>query len=433
MFASRRPQNRARMANPTAHALVSHVLRRLTFGPSPETVDRFANGASSPEEAAKAAIDWALKAPARPLTPATVTGDDGWDLSPRGWTDSMRAKESGLHEKLTFFWHGHLPSSTVKVGNITMLHQQQGLLRSHAAGSYRKMLREMITNPVMLLYLDGAGSNAEAPNENMARELMELFTLGRGIYTEADVKAGALALSGWDVDYETGKTTYNPERGLGGEVVFLGKRGRFGVDDIANILLDHPACAPHVASKLYAYLCGLPPTKERAAELGKVFRSADYEIMPLVENIVWHPEFLSMRLNRPRYPVEWWVSMLAAYGEPREGEKIDTQPWQLKELDQMPYEPPNVAGWPPGPKWLSASQMLTRQAYSWGVSWVMRPFGGRDLVAATLKRCSIHECSAATRTALQDAALATAGSADALSVSRRLMTVAVTSPEFALA
>lgn len=419
------------MAQTSSQALVAHALRRLTFGPAPEQVERFAAGNADPTKAANAAIEWAFAAPAQPII---ALGEDQWDSALRGWISSMQSPEAGVHEKLTWFWHGHFATSSDKVGNMKILHAQQALLRKHALGNFGTLLREITTDPGMLLYLDGAGSSVEAPNENYAREVMELFTIGRGSYTEADVKAGALALAGWNVDYESGKVSFDESIALGGEVVYLGRRGRLGVDDVVSALLAHPNCAPFVASKLWTYFIGVPPSKDRAAEFGKVFRDGNYEIAPLVQMILRSPDFLNTRLSRPRFPVEWFLAANAAFGPPRDDvDDKDTNPWVLEQLDQLPYRPPNVAGWPISAKWLSASQQLARASYAWSYSWRMRPFEDRDLVSAALWRCSIHECSDETRRALEGAAMATAGSADALSVSRRLIAAALCSPEFALA
>jgi uncharacterized protein (DUF1800 family) len=420
------------MAQESAHALVAHVIRRLTFSPTPELVERFANGAATPEAGAKAAIEWAMSAPPLPINPETLPAD-GYDPALRGWVDNMRSPEAGIHEKMTWFWHDHFATSSDKVGSQPILHEQQRLLRKHALGNFGTLLREITTDAGMLLYLDGAGSNVEAPNENYARESMELFTIGRGNFTEADVKAGALALAGWQVDFDRGTVSFDEKASLGGEVLFLGRQGRLNVDDVVKTLLAHRNCAPFVASKIHAYLVGEMPTAERAVELGELFRSSKYEIMPLLQNITSSPEFLSARMNRPRNAIEWFIATVGALGEPREGEDADIGPWTLKELDQLPYLPPNVAGWPSGSKWLSASQQLGRASYAWGQSWKMQPIQATNLVAAVLKRCAIHECSESTKAALHEAALATAGSADALSVSRRLITAALLSPEFALA
>jgi uncharacterized protein (DUF1800 family) len=421
---------------PTPEALAAHVLRRLTFGPTRDLVEQFA--AAGPQ-AATAAIDWALTAEPLPIQPEKVSKDD-WDPNLRGWVDNLRNANGGLHEKMTWFWHGHFATSGAKVSQQTVMHDQQRLLRQHALGNFREFLRAIMSDAAMLMYLDSAGSSVEAPNENLARESMELFALGRGNYTESDVKAGALALAGWNVDYDSAKVSFDPEAALGGEIVFLGRRGKLGVDEVVDTMCGQSSCATFITNKIYKHLVGVAATPDRLGLLADGFRSSNLEIRPLVEAIVRTDEFTSARMNRPKYPIEWFTGALHALTPFREGEDPDISPWSLEQLDQLPYQPPNVAGWPSGAKWLSASQQLTRASYAWAQSWKMEPIetggtggtGGTDLVAATLKRCCLHEVSAATRETLHDAALAKAGSADALSVSRRLITTALCSPEFAL-
>ena len=235
------------------------------------------------------------------------------------------------------------------------------------------------------------------------------------------------------MDYDTGKVTRVPAASLGGEVVFLGRRSRLDQDGVIDAILQRLECGVFVASKIHTYLVGVEPTAARAAELGSVLRGSNYELRPLIDAIVRHDDFLRARMNRPRFAIEWFIQAVLAIGPPREGEQEDIGVWTLDDLDQLPYRPPNVVGWPPGAKWLGAGQQLTRSAYVWDASLRMRPIEGRDLVAATLRRAAIHDVSPATRAALQDASLASAGSADALSVSRRLLADALCSPEFALA
>jgi uncharacterized protein (DUF1800 family) len=420
---------------PTSEALVAHVLRRCAIAPDPERVARFSRGASTPQAAANAAIDWALNTAPLAIAPAQPR-QDGWEDAMNGWTGNLRSSGAGLHERMTWFWHNHFATSSEKVGNLAMLHAQQQLLRTHAMGNFGTLLRQMATNPAMLFYLDLAGSSIEAPNENFARELMELYTIGPGNYSEADVKAGALALAGYEVDYDTAAVKKNPERSLGGEVVFLGRRGRLGVDDVIDLVLGHEACAPNVASKIYTHLVGAKPSPERLAQLGQQFRSSGYEIRPLVENIVRGNEFLSSRLNRTRLPIEWWVAATKAIEPFRADQDKSINAWVLNDLGQMPHRPPNAAGWPTGVKWLSSDQFVTRAAFVRSTSWRMSPIvasGGSDLVAATLTRCSLHEVSTRTLNVLRDSALAVAGNADELTISRRLITAALLSPEFSLA
>jgi uncharacterized protein (DUF1800 family) len=417
--------------NASPQALASHVLRRLSFGPTPDLVRKFA--ADGPN-AASAAIDWSLNAAPLAIQPPQA-GKDDWDPTLNGWVQNLSDPNGGLHEKMTWFWHGHFAVSAVKVGNQTIMHGQQKIFRDFALGNFRELFRAVLHDPAMLLYLDASYSNVEAPNENLSRESMELFALGRGHYTEADVKAGALCLAGMEVDYDSGSVKLNPDAALGGEVILLGKRGRFSMDDVVNILSDHPACAPHITNKIYRYLVGVAPTEKRLVELANVFRSANLEIRPLVEAIVRGEDFISARMSRPRYAIEWFTAAQHAIGPLREGEDQNIWPWTLEQLDQLPGQPPNVAGWSGGVRWLSASQQLTRAAYTWAISERMRPLepNGKSLVSAVVERCCLHEISNATKATLQEAAVATAGAADALTVSRRLITIALTSPEFALA
>ncbi len=417
--------------NPTPQALAAHVLRRLSFGPTPDLIAKFA--ADGPN-AATAAIDWALNAAPLAIQPPQATKDE-WDPVLNGWVQNLSDPNGGLHEKMTWFWHGHFATSAVKVGNQAIMHGQQRIFRDMALGNFRELFRAVLHDPAMLLFLDASYSNVAAPNENLSRESMELFALGRDKYTEADVKAGALCLAGMEVDYETGTVKLNPDSVLGGEVVLLGKRGRFGVDDVVNILCDNESCPPHIANKIYRYLVGVAPSEQRLGELAGIFRSSNLEIRPLVEAIVRGEDFLSARMSRPRYAIEWFTAAQHAIGPFREGEDQNRSPWTLEQLDQLPGQPPNVAGWSAGLRWLSASQQMTRAAYTWSLSARMRPIDprGKSLVNAVIERCCLHEISNATKATLQEAALATAGAADALSVSRRLITIALTSPEFALA
>jgi uncharacterized protein (DUF1800 family) len=419
----------------SSEALVAHVLRRCAISPDPARVTRFVQGATSPQAAAHAAIDWALSVAPRPILP-TQPQKDKWDEALNGWTENLRSPDAGMHERMTWFWHGYFATSSDKIGNQTLLHAQQQLLRTHAMGNFATLLRGIATDPAMMFYLDMAGSSIDAPNENFARELMELYTLGPGNYTEADVKAGALALAGYDVDYNTGMTTKKPERSLGGDVVFLGRRGRLGVDEVVETVLAHAATPPFVASKLYHHLVGVHPTPERAAALGSVFRTAKFEIRPLVEAIVRGEEFLSARLNRPKLPIEWWVAAVHAIGPFRADQETNVNPWILNDLGQLPHRPPNAAGWPLSARWLSSDQYVSRAAYARNLSWRMTPIAvppGGDLLAGVLARCSMYEVSARTMGVLRDSALAVAGNADELTISRRLITAALLAPEFALA
>jgi uncharacterized protein (DUF1800 family) len=424
------------MIDASPEALVAHVLRRATIAPEPALVTRFVQaGKGNAQSAATAAIDWTLSAPPLAILPAQQKRD-GWDDALYGWTTNLRSPAAGLHERMTWFWHGHFATSSEKVGNLAMLHAQQQLFRTHALGNFATLLHQIAVDPAMLLYLDLSGSTVEAPNENFAREFLELFTLGTGAYTEDDVKSASLAMAGYAVDYETAKITKDPKRSLGGEVVFLGRRGRLSLDDVIDVVLAQEQCAVYIAAKLFVHLVGVLPSNEQLGQLAKTFRASGYEIRPLVEAIVRSESFLTSRLNRPKFPIEWWVGAVKATGPFRADQDQNPGPWVLGQLNQLPHRPPNVAGWQITNKWLSSDQQLARASYTRSLSWRMTPLQigpGTDLVAATLARASLYEVSDRTLQVLRDAAIATAGNADELTISRRLLTAAVCSPEFALA
>lgn len=415
-------------------ALVAHLLRRTSFGPRPGAVD----------ELAAAGVDAAVDAvlAAEPLDPGEPSLDDDseddYDRPVRHWLALMCRPEAGLHEKLTWFWHGHLTSSYEKVDSWPMMWQQHLLLREHALGNFRDLLQAVTVDPAMLVYLDGDGSSADAPNENHSRELMELFALGRGQYSQADVAAGAVALSGWWVDWDAATAELDPEAAPSGPVTYLGRE----VTDAAAVVdavCDHPACPGHVVGALHRFLAGVEPEPARRAELARLFADSGLEIRPVVEAIVRHPSFLERRLNRPRYPVEWVVAAIAALGYDDDTlAEHDTDVGMLAyeicgSLNQTPFYPPNVAGWPPGPRWLAPTYAAARASLVWYSSAAAPLAEAGDPVAAVLDRCSLHEVTPRTRAALDEAARQLTAADDPAGADAVLLGLAVSSPEFSLA
>ena len=181
-----------------------------------------------------------------------------------------RAREDGV------VLHGHLVSSLDKASEPAMW-RQHVLLHKHALGNFRELMHAIAVDPAMLEYLDGDGSRGENPNENFAREVMELFLLGPGNYTELDVRAAARAFSGWGVEGESLKVTFNPESSYSRPVQFLGVRRNWNTDDTIDALCDHPACARFVAARLYRYFVGLSPSDARLDEMAVVFRKGGLE------------------------------------------------------------------------------------------------------------------------------------------------------------
>lgn len=404
-------------------ALIAHVLRRTTFGPFPGQVEGLVAGGAA------AAIDMVLAAP--PLDPGKPPSfNENEDDPPKRWLQLMANPAGGIHEKLTWFWHGHLTSSYDKVGSWKLMYQQHQLLRDRALGNFRELLQAMTINPAMLVYLDGDGSKADAPNENYGREVMELFSLGRGNYSQDDVRAAARALAGWTVDYDHATSALDGDTANQTPVAFLGTLVS-SAPDVVNTVCNHPACAPFIAAKLHRFLTGVDPEPDRRAELATTFASSGLEIRPLVEAIVRHPSFLDLRLNRPRYPVEWVTAAVAALKPDDKDAAYNT----CSGLGQLPYYPPNVAGWPPGPRWLAASYAVARAGLAVQAKPIAEVRDAQDPVAAALTRCSLYEPSQGMTEALHQAAadLAKNPKVDPDGRAATLLAATVASPAFALA
>lgn len=405
-------------------AAVAHLLRRTGFGPTPGEVESYA----SYDEALDAVLAGAADDGAEMPDP---TGDDT-EPAVVWWLRRLRRTPNPLHDKLVWFWHGHLTSSADKA-SADMMARQHNLLRRHAAGNVRDLLHAIVRDAAMLIFLDGAGSQAESPNENLAREFMELFTLGRGNYTEADVRSGAKALAGYTVDWESEAVGFDEEAAARGRLTILGVTDTFDADRFVDVVCDQPACAAFISTKLHRFLAGVDPSDARRDELAAVLRDHDFEVVPLVEAILRHDDFAANGLNRPRFPIEWFLATLHALGTDVDTDSI----WSLAELGQMPLYPPNVAGWPAGPQWVGAGRQLLKTSMALdiatsGGSTVFVDLGGSpaERAGGALHHCGVFEASATTSAALEAAAerVDAVNGGDLL-----LLALALTSPEAACA
>jgi uncharacterized protein (DUF1800 family) len=401
-------------------ALIAHLLRRTSFGPLPGQVDALLPAG------VPAAVESVLAATPPPLEPLPVLEGDG-EYPNRWWIRRMANPGAGLVDKMVWFWHGHLTSAVDKVGNWPMMWTQHELLRQHALGNFRTLLQAITVDPAMLIYLDGDPSDFRNPNENYSRELMELFALGRGPYTEDDVRAGAIALSGWDVQWNPPAANFYPQHAPTSPVTFLG-RSVMRANEVVDAVCDHPACPSWLAAKLYIFFCGGLPTVERRAELAELLATNDLEVLPVVENILRSPDFMAARLNRPRYPVEWVTAAFAAAGYT----DVDWAFWVAVDMGQEPFCPPSVAGWPSGARWLSAAMAYLKARFAHDAPGLDEIRNAADPVQATIDRCSLFDLTTQTRAAL-DAAAAAIGPTRPRTRADILLGLALSSPEFALA
>ncbi|MGZ5042006.1 MAG: DUF1800 domain-containing protein [Usitatibacter sp.] len=288
------------------------------------------------------------------------------------WLREMLVSPSPLTERMTLFWHNHFATSQQKVRLPQLMYRQNALLRREALGNYAALLHAVAKDPAMLVYLDNAGSRKQAPNENFAREVMELFTLGEGAYGERDVKEAARAFTGWSLDRETGEFAYRRAWHDDGVKTVLGRTGRLDGDDVLDILLARPETAQFVAAKLWREFVSPTPDAREVARWAAVFRDARYEVKPLLEAILTSDAFWSAD-NRGallKSPVDIVVGTLRTFSIA----PFDLRPavFACAALGQNPFSPPNVKGWPGGEAWITSSTLLGRK------QWLERVFRGAD-------------------------------------------------------
>ena len=273
------------------------------------------------------------------------------------WLEEMVQTGAQLREKIALFWHGHFASR-----NINILYQQQLLhiLRSHALGNFGDMLRAVSKSAAMLAFLNNQQNKKQHPNENFAREVMELFTLGRGNYTETDIKEAARAFTGWGFKLD-GAFVFRKWDHDAGEKTVLGQTGRFDGDAILDLLLRQRQTARFLARKLYRFLVSEEHVPEgRVRELGDRFFDSGYDIMALLEAIFtskwfYDDENIGCKIKSP---IELWVGIRRAL--PLQPEDPEGQLVLQKALGQVLLYPPNVAGWPGGRNWIDSTSLMLR-------------------------------------------------------------------------
>ena len=283
------------------------------------------------------------------------------------WIAEMLATDSPLTERMTLFWHNHFVSSLQKVHSPALMQRQNALLRRHAIGSFSELLHAASKDPAMLVYLDTARSRRGQPNENFAREVMELFTLGEGNYAERDVKEAARAFTGWSLDPETGEYLFRPSIHDDGTKTVLGKAGNWRGEDVLDILLARPETAEFIAGKLWReFVSPAPRTEREKNELLRVarqLRETGYSIRAALRELLNSNSFWAMenRAALVKSPVELVVGTLHQF---HIGVR-DPMPFAflLRSLGQDLFSPPNVKGWPGGDAWINSQTLLARKQF----------------------------------------------------------------------
>ncbi len=273
------------------------------------------------------------------------------------WTKRFAQTKAPLLEKMTLFWHGHF---ACRMNDGYYLQQLNNVHRRNALGNFKTMLTEVAKAPAMLSFLNNQQNRKGHPNENFARELMELFALGRGNYTENDIKESARAFTGWQYKGATGDFFFNQKQHDDGSKTFFGKTGNFNGEDIIDIILEKKQTAFFISEKLYKFFVNDIPDPLHVKELGELFYASGYEIRPLVEKIFTSAWFYDVKNvgNKIKSPVEFLAGLNRQFNINYENPKVLLQ--LQRSIGQAVFYPPNVAGWPGGQSWIDSSSLLTR-------------------------------------------------------------------------
>ena len=276
------------------------------------------------------------------------------------WLRRMLLSKRPLEEKLTLFWHGHLTTSNAGVYMSSLMIRQNQLFRRHAAGNVAELILAVSKDPAMLRYLNNNSNVKGRPNENYARELMELFTLGEGHYSEKDIKEAARAFTGWTA---TGDGAFLFRKNLHdfGEKEFLGQKGNFNGDDIVELIIANPQHARFICSELFKFFVHESPSDAQLNAMVWTYRIGGNRIRPVLNQLFLSKEFYSDRsvATRVKSPVEFLVSTWKSIGlkEVPQTERLSTD---LAELGQILFYPPTVEGWEGGQAWITSSTLLAR-------------------------------------------------------------------------
>ncbi|MFE3170843.1 DUF1800 family protein [Amycolatopsis sp. NPDC059090] len=365
------------MAVISERAAVRRLHDRLGFGPRPGDLDAGLSAtmarllAAGPDAGAEATplpdvgtppprpakADKTAKQQAAQQLQGQVTQAALW------WLDRIAAADRPAVERLTWFWHGHFATSEQKVRSPRLMLAQNQTLRTLAMGSFTQLAHAMIVDPAMLLWLDGNSNKAGKPNENLAREFMELFALGVGNYTETDVREAARALTGWTATRENPVAHLAARRHDSTAKTVLGQTANFDAGSFVDLVLSRPSSAPFVVGRLWFRLVSAtPPTADTLARLVAAY-GPGRDIRSLLTALVKEDAFHDSATSLVKQPVEWLGGLLRALRvrpsalDAKTGAQLLTG---LRGMGQVPFEPPSVGGWAAGGAWLTTSAGLAR-------------------------------------------------------------------------
>jgi uncharacterized protein (DUF1800 family) len=273
------------------------------------------------------------------------------------WTKQLSETDAQLREKMTLFWHNHFACN---IGNAYYEQQLNNIERANALGNFKTLLLQVSQSPAMLQFLNNQQNQKGHPNENFARELMELFTLGRGHYTEQDIKESARSFTGWAYNGKTGDFTFRPNAHDVGIKTFMGQTANFCGEDIIDIIMGNKQTAIFICTKLYRYLVNDIPEAGHISQMADVFYKSNYEIKPLLEFIFLSDWFYDDKNigNLVKSPIDFLTGLNRQFYISYQNPDVLMQ--FQRTLGQVLFRPPNVAGWPGGRNWIDSSSLMYR-------------------------------------------------------------------------
>jgi uncharacterized protein (DUF1800 family) len=278
----------------------------------------------------------------------------------RWWVDRMLNTSSPFVEKMTLFWHGHFATSAEKVRPAYKMWLQNETFRREGLDNFRRLIKVVSRDPAMMVWLDTAQSRKESPNENFAREVMELFTLGEGHYTESDVKAAARAFTGYRIDQFDQSFRFAQNQFDSGLKTFMGKTGPWDGDQILDIIVSQPQCARFIVSKIWKFFVYEDPEPNLVDALANELRKGHYELRPFMRTLFLSEEFYSAkaRNSQIKSPIQLIVEALHTLSIPLPDS--DFLEFAFRQLGQVPFYPPNVKGWDGGKSWINTATLIFR-------------------------------------------------------------------------
>ena len=293
----------------------------------------------------------------------TMEGQDLLDLR-RWWLDRMMNGPAPLLEKMVLFWHGHFATSAQKVRDAYWMWLQNDTLRRNALGNFATLVKKISRDPAMMIYLDLQQSRREHPNENWARELMELFTIGIGNYTEEDVRASARAFTGYRINFTTQQFRFAPMQQDLGAKTFMGRTRPLNGDDVIDILIKKTPCTQFIGKKLWRFFVEDEPSQEIIDFISSRIRAHDFEMRPLLREIFCSAEFYSERVmgTQIKSPVQYIVQTSKLLETQLPSPMVVQN--AMRQMGQILFAPTNVKGWDGGKAWITTSTLLFRYNFA---------------------------------------------------------------------